>query len=300
MKLFLKILAAVLALIGLFAVEHGPAFLMICVLLVSGIYMVGLIRLWRKAGIGHGLPVWRAASFLGGMIVLMFALIGPMDKLADQAFSMHMIQHMLLIKVIAPLLLLGQFSSVFLWATGQRAARQMGTAWKHSRRLRWLWQQLTRSWCAWFLFGLCLWLWHIPAFYQAALENERLHDVEHLLFLSTSLLFWWYLLQNGNNWQVRYGAIILYLFTTLLHESALGALLTFSSAHWYAFYSSPDLWGLPPLADQQLAGVIMWLPGGILLMSLIVGYFGLWLQVIEKRMVGQVNSGLTQIGERND
>ncbi len=264
----------------------GLSLLMPITLAVSAVYIFGLIRLWRRAGVGHGLPVWRAACFLGGMTILGLSLSGFMDKLADEAFSMHMVQHMLLMKVVAPLLLLGEFSSVFLWAIGKNVAHQAAGKWSRLHWLRPLWKHLTDPWVAWTLYALFLWGWHIPVFYQAALNSEPLHDLEHLMFLGSSLLFWWYLLKTGPGRVVRFGMVILYLFTTLLHESLLGWLLTFSSRAWYSFYSAPVPWGLSPLGDQQLAGMIMWLPGGVLFAFLIVVYFGVWLQAIEKRMQG--------------
>ena len=177
--------------------------------------------------LGRGLPIWRAVCFLGGMVILTLALTGVMDELADRYFSMHMVQHVLLMKVVAPLLLLGEFWTVFLWAVGKEAARRMRGMWTHSPHLTQLWKQLTNPWVAWSLFAVGLWIWHIPAFYQAALKSEPLHDLEHLLFVGTSLLFWWYLLKTKHDQTRRYGMAILYLFTTLLHESLLGALLTF-------------------------------------------------------------------------
>jgi len=279
------------ALIGLFvaiwfyATAQGIEFLITAILLISGIYGIGVIRLWRNAGWGCGIPVWRAACFLMGILLVAFTLTGPLDELADQAFSMHMLQHVLLLKVAAPLLLLGEFTPVFLWAIGRTNAHRASLGWTRSWVGR-FWNWLITPWCAWTLYGLCLWVWHVPAFYQAALKSESLHSFEHFLFLGTALLFWGYLLQPGRQRLIRYGTAVLYLFTTLLHESILGALLTFSSQTWYPFYSASSFMGLTPLGDQQLAGVIMWLPGGILFTLLMVVYFGLWLRMIEKGMPG--------------
>jgi putative membrane protein len=292
-------LLALLACGWLFVNGPDTLFLLTALLLAGGIYLTGLIRVWSSTGLGHGIPVWRAACFLAGMLILAFTLLGPMDELADGAFSMHMVQHMLLMKVIAPLLLLGEFSSLSLWAVGKGTAHQLAGAWNRSGPLRGTWRWLTHPWIAWTLFAMCLWIWHIPAFYQAALESEPVHGLEHLLFLGTSMLFWWYLLQDQRDQKVRYGGVVLYLFTTLLQESILGALLTFSSRSWYSLYNSPDLWGLSPLADQQLAGLIMWLPGGMLFMFLIVLYFGSWLQAIERSLPGQAPQ-LAQTGDGNE
>ncbi len=296
MPVFLRVSVALASflVIWMYANNHELLALMTIILLITAAYITGLIRLWRNAGFGHGIQLWRASCFLGGIMILIFALSTPMDRLADEAFSIHMIQHMLLMKVVAPLLLLGEFSSVFLWAVGRDASHQLAGLWKRSYRLQAIWKQVLNPWFAWSLFAVSLWIWHIPAFYHAALKNTPLHDLEHLSFLGTSLLFWWYLIQNGRMLKVRYGTAIFYLFTTTLHESALGALLTFSSTNWYSFYASAHLWGLSPLSDQQLAGVIMWLPGGILFMCLIVLYFGWWLQAIDKA------ASLAQMGDSNE
>ena len=294
------VLAAFIVVAWMYANGQGLLLLMMLLMLVGASYILGLIRLWRKAGPGHGIPIWRALCFLAGLMILIVVLSSPVDALADKNFSVHMIQHMLLMKIVAPLLLLGEFSSVFLWAVGLNASHKLAAVWKHSDQLQAIWKRLLNPWLTWALFAFSLWLWHIPDFFQAALKNEALHDLEHFLFLSTSLLFWWYLIQNGSNPKVRYGTAVLYLFTTGLHESALGALLTFSSASWYSLYSSVDPWGLSVLKDQQLAGVIMWLPSGIMFTALIVVCFGLWLQAIEKSSAFQSQPELTLKGDSNE
>ena len=135
------------------------------------------------------------------------------------------------------------------------------------------------------IFTVTLWTWHFPAFYEAALRNPTIHLLEHTAFLTTAGLFWWILFQPTTRKQVQYGINVLYLFTTLLQSSALGALLTFSSAPWYPTYAAVSTTaGLTPLADQQLAGVIMWLPGGALYILLASGYFIAWLNATERAM----------------
>lgn len=274
-------------------------FLMMSILVASSIYGIGLTRLWRSAGFGRGLPVWRAACFPAGMSILMVTLSNSMDELADKAFSVHMIQHMALINIVAPLLLLSEFSFVLLWAVGKNASHHTAGMWIHSPHLGRFWKRLTSPWVAWTVFAMCLWVWHIPTLYQAALKSELIHGLEHLLFLGTSLLFWWYLLQTRRDQATRYGTVILYLFTTLLHESALGALLTFSSQNWYSFYTVSNPWGLSPLGDQQLAGMIMWLPGGLLFIGLIEIYFAAWLRAIEGRMQ-QIHPRLMHTGDSSE
>ncbi len=253
------------------------------ILAVALLYAIGVFRVWRRAGWGHGLPVWRAACFLAGMALLGTALAGPMDRLADESFAAHMFQHVLLMKAVPPLLLLGEFSIAFLHGIGRQPAHALQRTWARSRAARALWHRMTSPWFAWSFFALSMWLWHVPPFYDAALRSEWLHILEHALFLFSSLLFWWYVLQPSPDRAVRYGAVVLFLFTTLLHESALGALITFSAKSWYPFYAGADPWGLTSLGDQQFAGLIMWVPGGLLFAFLVEYYFGAWLRAIERR-----------------
>jgi putative membrane protein len=269
------------------------------ILLVALLYAFGAWRLWRRAGWEHGLPIWRAACFLGGMLLLGALLAGPMDKLTDRSFAAHMTQHVVLTMAVPPMLLLGEFSVVFLYAIGGTAAHALRRTWQNAIVLRTVWSRTTSPWFAWSFFFLALWIWHAPPFYEAALQNEWLHVLEHTVFFASSLLFWWYVLKPGSDRAARYGAVVLYLFTTLLQESALGALLSFSAKSWYPFYAVADPWGLTPLADQQVAGLIMWIPGGLLLGVLMVCYFGAWLHAIEKRMRAR-HPEYALIGDRHD
>ncbi len=258
-------------------------FLELAIVSIVLLYVTGVLRVWRRAGWGHGVPGWRAACFLAGMALLGASLAGPIDRLADESFAAHMLQHLLLMKAHPPLLVLGQFSVAFFHGVGGPAAHRIRVAWAGSGVLPALWRKAASPWFAWPFFALSMWIWHVPPLYDAALRNEWLHILEHALFLSSSLLFWWYVLCPAHDRAVRYGAVVLYLFTTLMHESVLGALLTFSAKSWYPFYATSDPWGLSPLADQQLAGLIMWVPGGLLFGFLIEYYFGAWLHAIEKR-----------------
>ena len=126
-----------------------------------------------------------------------------------------------------------------------------------------VWRALSSPPVAWLLFAVVLWGWHLPALYEAALRNETVHAVEHLTLLLGVLLFWWVLLERTRPAHVRLGFAVAYLFTTTLQSGVLGALITFSSQLWYPYYAPlTAAWGLTPLQDQQLAGIIMWLPGG--------------------------------------
>src|SRR5439155_14282040 len=127
---------------------------------------------------------------------------------------------------------------------------------------------------AWLLALVALWVWHLPSLYQAALRNEPIHALEHGSFLGTSVLFWWTALSPGGRRRLPRGADVLYVFTGGFQGAALGALLTFASVPLYPFYAhTVGPWGLSPLQDQQLAGVIMWIPSGVIYLAVASGLF---------------------------
>jgi putative membrane protein len=250
--------------------------------LLTGIYTLGVFRLWLHAGRGHGVTFRQAAAFGGTMIALLLALVSPIDTLSASLFAAHMTQHMILMLIAAPLFVLSAFPVALCWALPRRWAHQTANS---LRRLSGLWHWITQPLITWTIFAVVLWLWHVPRLYDAPLENNTIHLFEHLCFFAAAALFWWVLIRPVGNKQVKYGLNVLYLFTTALQSSALGALLTFSSQPWYASYrNAPDLLGVGRLGDQQLAGLIMWLPGGILYVLLAAGYFAVWLNAIERTM----------------
>lgn len=203
---------------------------------------------------GRGTLRMRTRSFWAGLAVLFIALVSPLDSLGSALFSAHMAQHMLLMLIAPPLLVAG-FAVEGMWVgLSSTLRKRMGGFWRRTRRLR------TLS-LAWGLHLLALWLWHVPSWYQAALQHEGVHMLEHLSFLGTALLFWHVVLRSHTD---RDGAGIFGLFTMALASGLLGALITFAPTPWYPAYAQTTLpWGLTPLEDQQLAGAIMWLPGGV-------------------------------------
>jgi len=206
----------------------------------------------------------RAWWFAGGMGTLIIALISPVDGLAEELFSMHMVQHNLLMLVAAPLLVLSYPLPATLLALPGQMRRAIGRGWRRSGWLRGFWHVLSLPLVAWLLQAGFLWIWHAPVLYQAALENDGLHAVEHLSFLGSALLFWWVILDTYGSHRGQRGLGILYLFTAALQGGLLGALLTFSPRIWYPIYSERAVgWGLSALTDQQLAGTIMWVPSGL-------------------------------------
>lgn len=241
----------------------------------AGLYLRGLRRLRTRAGNFRGASGFQLASFGLGMALLFVALISPVDALGEALTAAHMVQHMLLF-FAAPFLVLAAPLPIFLWALPRRWRRGLGGESKQF----WIaqpWRLLTTPMVAWLAYALALWLWHAPTFYQAALEKPLIHDLEHFSFLASALLFWWVVFRRAPR-TTSLGM----LFTTMLHSGVLAALMTFSSQPWYAVYQDTTAsWGLTPLEDQQLAGLLMWVPGSIGYLLAGLGLVALWLQRLE-------------------
>jgi putative membrane protein len=238
--------------------EFDP--LVVLPLVLSGYwYSVGLVRVWRSAGVGHGIRRWEAFCFWSGWLALGVALISPLHRWGGMLFSAHMSQHEVLMLVAAPLLVLGKPLIGMLkgfpsgWARDLVCLTSVGW-WQH------VWTFITNPLIAWLLHAIVLWTWHIPALFQATLTSDTVHAAQHLSFLLSALLFWWSVMQ-GPHRALNFGLAIIYMFTTALHSGALGALITFAGNAWYPAYAeTAPVWGLSPIEDQQIGGLIMWVP----------------------------------------
>ena len=250
------------------------------------IYVWGLHNVWRRAGREHGITRRQWMSFVAAILVLVLALLSPIDALSDQLFSAHMIQHLMLILVAAPLLVMSDFQLALLWALPRRRAQKIGSGFNQSQPVSGTWRVLNHPVFVWILFTLSMWIWHASRFYQAALTNDVIHAFEHLTFLFTAMLFWWILFKHNRPDHLHYAMTIPFLFLTVLQSSILGALMTFTSQPWYPDYAaSAARWGLTPLQDQQIAGLIMWVPGGAVFTLLTIAYFAAWLRALEEHSV---------------
>ena len=266
-------------------------FVILGLVLSAGLYVVGLRRLWKKAGTGSGIRKWEAAAFAGGWTVLAIAMVSPLHRLGEVLFSAHMAQHTLIIGLAAPLLILGRPLVPALFAVPMRWRRAVGDA-AHNPTVRAIWLTITMASIAWLLHAVALWVWHLPGPYQTTLTSDFMHSLQHVSFLATALLFWWALI-HGRGARMGYGAAILYLFTTAVHTGGLGALLTFSNRPWYPSYAAgSEAWGLTPMEDQQLAGLIMWVPAGLSYVVAALLLLAGWLRESERRAV-RWRSGLT-------
>ena len=228
-------------------------------------YSAGVIRLWRNAGTGSGITAWQATAFAGAWLALAVALLPPLDDWSDQYLVAHMAQHELLMAVAAPLMALSAPVIAFVWAFPARA-RKRGLERLRQPPIASTWSTLTSPVAAFLLHFLALWTWHLPALYDYALAHEAAHALEHLCFFGTAALFWWGI-AHGRYGRAGYGAAVVYVFATAIHGGVLGALMTFSPRVWYAPYLVPHGGRFTPLEDQQLAGLLMWIPGGVVFVA---------------------------------
>ena len=204
----------------------------------------------------------RDLCFWLGWVSLCIALLSPIDRLGEALFSVHMLQHELMIIVAAPLLVISKPMGVWLWGLPRRLADACVSV-LHKPRLRQLWLFISSAGVAWLIYAITLWGWHLPFLFEASLHSYWIHTLQHLSFLLAALIFWWPLVHSGA-WNNLLGC--LYIFTTTIHSSLLGAALTFSPFIWYPSYlTRTEQWGIDPLVDQQLGGLIMWLPAGFVL-----------------------------------
>jgi putative membrane protein len=260
--------------------------------LTSWLYARGVRALWQQAGRGRVIAPWQAAAYAGGISTLFIALVSPVDRLGLALFSGHMLQHVLLILVAAPLVVTGAPNLAFLWALPMDWRVRLGRWWKGARLLRGAWQVLSHPASVWTLHALALWIWHIPALYEAAIENPWIHALEHASFFGSALLFWWLLAQAGIRRQPGFGLALVLVFTTMMQGTLMGALITLASEPWYPIHAlGAELWNLTPLEDQQLAGLIMWIPGApVYLLAFLLLMRG-WLRAAEREVRRWEDSG---------
>jgi putative membrane protein len=235
-------------------------------------------------------------AFFAGWLALVVALVSPLDRLGAALFSAHMTQHEVLMLIAAPLLVLGRPAAPFLLALPAHWRRALTAVWKKELARRG-WRFLVSPFIAWLIHAAVLWIWHAPALFRATLESESVHVAQHLSFLVSALLFCEALI-HGRERRLGYGAAVVYVFTTAAHTSALGALLTFSPTLWYSAYQETTAaWGLTPMEDQQLGGLIMWVPAGVVYIVAGLSLFALWLRESERRALrSEQASGMAVLG----
>jgi len=230
--------------------------------LLAGIYGIGMRSAPRRLGAA------RVAAFFVGWLTVVLALLSPLHHLADVKLWAHMVQHELLMLIAAPLLAAGHPDIALLALVKGRERRKIVA--------RWLGHLRVSPAGAWIMHGIAVWIWHLPSLYTAASLYPTVHLAQHLSFLATALLAWWSVLGRRTD----YGAAAFYVFATSMHTGLLGVLLFIARRPWYSTYATAH----EALEDQQLAGLIMWIPGGVIMALTAIALFALWLEESDRRM----------------
>jgi len=241
---------------GAFAWSLSPE-LVLPLAAVAGLYAVGWWRLARRGA----RPSWRPVAGLAGWLALTAALLTPVAALGHFLFAAHMTQHMLLMAVAAPLLLLADPLPAVLWALPRPLRLRAGRMLIAGHPVRALWERVTTVPVAALVYAAVLWAWHLPRAYDAALGGEWVHHVEHLAFFGAAAMFWWPVIGPAPRARrpASYGLRIAHVVIAALHGSILAMLLAWSPRVLYETYAAvPRVTTLTALEDQALGGVIMW------------------------------------------
>jgi putative membrane protein len=239
----------------------SPTWINVTLVLTAVVYARGWLSIRRL--LPALIPFWRLSAFFSGLLSLWIAIGSPLSAFDDASLTAHMVQHLLLMAVAPPLLLLGTPSIPLLRGLPQWIVKNAVGPFLRWHPVKLLGHFFTHPAVCWVAATVALIGWHIPAAFELALRSEAWHDVEHICFLSTSLLFWWPAVlpfPSGATWS-RW-SIPLYLFFATLPGGALGAFLTFCDRVLYPSYAAaPRLFGISPLEDQIIAGALMWVFG---------------------------------------
>ena len=229
-------------------------------------YFYGIGPLRRKYGWGPPASAAQIASFSAALLILLLALNGPVHDLSDYyLFSVHMVQHLLLTLVLPPLLICGTPGWLLQPLLRPPAVRAVARA-------------VTRPLAAAAIFSVTLAVWHLTPFYELMMREHGVHIATHLMFIVAATLMWWPVLSPVPELpRLGYGPAMLYLFLVGIPMQAVAALITTADQVLYPWYSvAPRTWGLSPLDDQQLGGLLMWVPGNLYMFSAIGVVFLLW------------------------
>lgn len=240
---------------GQLSLYSGSALTLTPLVLIAALYARGAVRLWRRAGVGHGLSIAHVVAFSTALMALFAATVWPLDALGEFSLAAHVGQHMVLLAVVAPLLGLGHPMGAMVHALPSSWVRRIAGG------LRPL-LSTTRNLAAATLVHIAvMWIWHLPGLTAAALDSEALHWTMHLSFLFAGLWFWATIAARHADATVGAGAALLALVAVMMQMGLIGALLCFASQPLYGVYvDRVAVLGLDPMSDQQLAGLIMWVP----------------------------------------
>ena len=234
------------------------------------VYLIGLFRLRSRSRGGRAPLGSGAVRFAAGWAILAGALVSPLHEAGEVSFTAHMIEHELIMLPAALLLVAARPGPVLLWGLPRQARVPIAAV------VRWpLWRALAGPVVATALQSAALIAWHVPALFDRALQSDAWHIAQHLTFVATALVFWWAMLGRGRG-RAGHFVAALCLFATSVIGGGLGALMALDASPWYSGYAALGMTplGLSPVEDQQLAGVIMWIPGGLFHLAAALVFLG--------------------------
>jgi len=250
--------------------------ILIGTLLIVGLYLCAIGPLRRRYYPDEQVKTGQTVSFLLGMLFMFLALVSPLDELGDSyLFSAHMVQHLVLTIVGPPLLVIGTPAWFLKPIVRNKVAFRIAKA-------------LTYPAVAFVLYNADFWLWHAPPLYNATLENQNIHILEHLTFIAFGILNWWPIFSPSKDLpRLSIGGQVLYLFLSGMPSVLLGAGLTFSPPLYAPYIAAPRVWGISAATDQQLGGLIMWVPVSIAYIVIMSILFIRWMQQQEAKQLAQ-------------
>ena len=232
---------------------------------------MGMAKLWWRAGYGRA-RLLHGLAYGAGWASLFAALISPLHWLGERVFTFHMIEHEIVMAVAAPLMVLARPIGTMLWGL-PGIVKRYSVSLVRQPQVRALWKTISEVRNATLLHAVAIWGWHAPGLFDTAVANVVAHRLQHLSFFVTAILFWWSVMRRGD-----YGVGAFHVFVTMLHTSALGALMALAPRVLYGAQTLHSLeWGLTPIEDQQLAGVVMWIPAGTVYAGAALALTALWI-----------------------
>ncbi|MCK1716078.1 cytochrome c oxidase assembly protein [Bradyrhizobium sp. 143] len=283
-----KIASVIVMILASPAHAHGPAqdvagaswtvdpWIVVPLVAFGLMYGVGELVLRRRAQIVKG-RTWRDAAWWLGWLSLIIALVSPLHWLGERLLGFHMIEHEILIAVSAPLIVIARPVGTLLWSLPRRARALVGRGMRLPLTDA-AWSFLSCGRTATLLHGIAIWAWHAPPLFDVAVNDVLVHRLQHLSFFLSAILFWWSVFRRSET-----GAAAWHVFLTMLHTSILGALMALSPRLLYQEQTTAAAaWGLTPLEDQQLAGIIMWVPAGTIYAGAALTLIALWIRCAGK------------------